>query len=144
MHAPHLIVLLCIAASAACAKELPQRQQATDTTYPAVLVARQVDAFNRRDLDAFVATHSPDIELRTLGIDSVEVRGHKALRDAYKFLLTMPEEFHARTVEQIVSGPFVIARENIEGIPTPFQFDPIVIYEVRDSLIRRVWQTPNK
>ena len=104
MHAPHFVVLFCIAAGAACAKDLPQRQQPTDLTYPAILVARQVDAFNRRDLDAFVATYSPDIEMRTLGTDSVEVRGHKALRDAFKFLLTVPKEFHARTVEQIVSG----------------------------------------
>ena len=143
MHTPPSIGLFCIAASVACAKELPQRKQPTDT-YPALLVARQEDAYNRRDLDAFVGTYSPDVELRTLGTDSVEVQGRKALREAYKFLLTAPKEFRARTVERIVSGPFVVAREHLEGIPKPLPFDPVVIYEVRDSLIRRVWFTPDK
>ena len=143
MHAPQ-ISLLCIAAGLACGKELPQGERSSDAPFPAVLVARQADAYNSRDLDAFVATYSPDVELRTLGIDSVEVRGRQALRETYKFLLTMPKEFHAATVEQIVSGPFVIAREHLEGGPAPFPFNPVVIYEVRDSLIRRVWSTPAK
>ncbi len=145
MHIPHSAVLpLVVAASVACAKELSQPKQSAADTYQATLVARQADAYNSRDLDAFVATYSPDIEMRTLGSDSVEVRGHKALREAYKFLLTMPKEFHATTVQRIVSGPFVIDREHLEGLAEPVAFDPVVIYEVRDSLIRRVWFTPSK
>src|SRR4051794_16977385 len=144
MRIPSSTILFWLVTSVACARKLPQREQSADVTYPAKLVARQADAYNSRDLDAFVATYSPDIELRTLGNDSVEVRGHKALREAYKFLLTVPKEFHAATVEQIVSGPFVVALEHLEGLPEPLAFDPVVIYEVRDSLIRRVWFSPTK
>jgi hypothetical protein len=143
VHIPRSTVLLWVAGSVACAKELPQPRRSADDTYPANVVARQADAYNRRDLDAFVATYSPNIEMRTLGSDSVEVRGHQALREAYKFLLTAPKEFHAATVERVVSGPFVVDREHLEGLPQPLTFDPVVIYEVRDSLIRRVWFTPS-
>jgi hypothetical protein len=144
MRAPHSIGLLCVAASVACSRELPQQKQSADASIPAILVARQVEAYNKRDLDGFVATFSPDVEMRTLGSDNVAVRGHKAMREAYQWLLTAPKELHAVAVERIVSGPFVVARLHIEGLSEPFPFDPVWIYEVRDSLIRRVWLTGNK
>lgn len=153
MRAPHSIGLLCVAASVACSRELPQQKQSADastpaisadTSMPAIVVARQVDAYNRKDLDGFVATFSPDVEMRTLGSEGVAVRGRKAMREAYEWLPTAPKELHAAAVERIVSGPFVVVRLHIEGLSEPFPFDPVWTYEVRDSLIRRVWLTGNK
>lgn len=58
--------------------------------------------------------------MRTLGSDNVAVRGHKAMREAYQWLLTALKELHAVAVERIVSGPFVVARLPIEGLSEPF------------------------
>ena len=47
-----LALTACTASGQEAGKETPEQ-----------LVQRQVDAYNRRDLDAFLATYSPDIRL---------------------------------------------------------------------------------
>jgi hypothetical protein len=41
--------------------------------------------------------------------------------------------------ERIVKGPYVIDEEYIVGLPADDPHVSVIIYEVRDGLIRNVW-----
>ena len=42
----------------------------------------------------------------------------------------------------MVMGPFVVDHERLTGVPDGSPVEVIGIFEVRDSLIRRVWFVP--
>jgi hypothetical protein len=112
-------------------------------TQPTQVVQAQVDAYNRHDLEAFVATYSPDVEVRMLPADSALVNGSAALRQAYEFLLHVPPEYAVAITQRIASGCFVIDNERVRVNGTQPAADAgVAIYQVEDHLIRRVWVLP--
>jgi hypothetical protein len=107
---------------------------------PVQVVQAQVEAYNRHDLDAFVATYAPDAELRALPVDSAPTIGQAAMRQAYAFLQKVPQDFGVDITERMASGCFVIYHEFIRATSSrPAQDGGVVIYQVEDRLIRRVW-----
>lgn len=107
--------------------------------YPEQIVQQLVDAYNARDLEAFVAIYAPEIEIRRLPSDEVLMQGHADLRDRYGRLFESSPDLHAEIVERIALGHFVIDKERVQGIIGQEMVEAIAIYEVRDDLIRRVW-----
>src|SRR5215831_7486069 len=64
-------------------------------TNPESVVQRQVDAYNARDLDAFVKLYSESAMVRAIDApDSLAVRGRQAIRQSMTWLLQAPREFH--------------------------------------------------
>jgi hypothetical protein len=106
---------------------------------PREVVQRQVEAFNRHDVDAFVATYSANIELRYLRPDTLVVRDSAALRKRYEFLRQAPAEFGVDVTERIVTGCFVIDHERFRPVPgKPASDAGVAVYLVEGRLIRRV------
>ena len=108
----------------------------TDTTSPEAVVQRQLDAYNARDLDAWLATYADDARqyehpatLLTTG--HAEIRARTAPR--FK-----EPNLHARLIQRTVAGHIVIDHEEVtrtfpEG---PGRIELVCIYEVRDGRIR--------
>jgi hypothetical protein len=114
-----------------------------DCSQPAQVVQAQVDAFNHHDLEAFVATYAPDVELRMLPADSALIRGQAALRGAYDFLHHVPAEFGVDITERVIAGCFIIDHERLRASGTdPAKEAGVAIYQVVGRLIRRVWVIP--
>jgi len=102
------------------------------------LVDRQLAAYNRRDLDAFVACYTPDVELWT-GSGELIARGHDALREHYRRLFDDNPELHARLVGRQVQGAVVVDHEYLAGRRGRAPFYAFAVFEAARDGIRRVW-----
>jgi hypothetical protein len=76
---------------------------------PETLAARQLDAYNRADLDAFCACYHPDVVMLD-GDGAVDCEGRPALRERYAALFATGG-FGATVSERIVVGRHCVDRE---------------------------------
>jgi hypothetical protein len=101
-------------------------------------VQRQLDAYNARDIERFVAEYTEDVRVfRPPSPDPVIV-GKPALRDHYsrhRFGLPL---LHARLLSRIVSGDTVVDHEEVTGVQDGV-LAAIAVYRVRGGLIEAVW-----
>lgn len=105
---------------------------------PEAVVQRQLDAYNARDVDAFVATYAAGIEVHELGGERL-MHGLDALRTRYAELFRLHPAVHCEVSKRIVQGKYVIDHERISGLADGSSMDAVAVYEVRGGKIRRVW-----
>ncbi len=135
-------VAVTVTAAAACAPNAPARADAEPLESPLALVLRQVDAFNRHDLDAFMATYASDVEARSLGArDTVTIRGAQALRASTADIFRSFPDRHVDVLSQAEAGPFVALHERATNAPGRAGITSIYVYEVRGGRIVRLWST---
>lgn len=133
-----LAVSLAVAvALSACGRAAPRAVPAGSTEAERVVRA-QFEAYNRRDLDAFMATLAPDARLYVFP-DSLLYAGHAQLRPVYARLFTEATGLRAVVHDRIVQGRYVIDRETTYGLPGRAPLTGVAISEVRDGRIVRVW-----
>jgi len=100
---------------------------------PEALAQRQLDAYNARDLEAFCAPYSEDVQI--VGLDGREqARGKEALKARYRDRFQKLTTLHCQLVKRMVVGNFVLDEESITGTGG----DPmhaVAIYEVKNGKI---------
>jgi hypothetical protein len=107
-------------------------------TSPEALVQRQLNAYNQRDIEAFLEPYSEDVELHSYANDQRQ-RGKAAMRENYKKLFDSSPALHCQLVNRIVQGDTVIDQESVTGLfGKPGTLKAIAIYTVRDGKIVRV------
>jgi len=102
-----------------------------------LVVQRQLDAYNQRDLDAWLATYAPDAEQHLLhaglmasGVDAIKARMQERFADPH-----LHAELVSRTVmDNIVVDHEFVTRTFPEGLCS---IEMICIYEVQEGLIRK-------
>ena len=102
------------------------------------IVQSQLDAYNRRDIAAFVACFDPRIRAFELGSSDPFIDGIEAFRDSYADLFERSPNLHVRLLGRMVDGETVVDHEHVVGL----QDEPvtcIAIYRVRDGRICDVW-----
>ena len=85
-------------------------------------VQEQVEAFNARDVERFVAAYAPDAVIED-GAGNVMMQGHDAMRAMYGTLFARSPNLHVRIAQRIRVGEYVIDEEygtgmNMEGFPS--------------------------
>jgi hypothetical protein len=110
---------------------------------PQDIVQQQVNAYNARDLEAFIATYSPNIKLYTYP-DKLNSTGHEEMRKTYGEMFKRVPKLHCEIINRIVQGNFVIDHERVSGLPNGRVINAVAVYEVQDNLIQRVWFIPEK
>jgi hypothetical protein len=101
-------------------------------------VERQVEAYNRRDLAAFLTCYALDVVVED-AIGSVVMRGHDAMRTAYIDLFRESPNLHAEITTRIRVGDYVIDEERITGRRgSAEEIRVIAIYHVATGVIDRV------
>ena len=104
---------------------------------PAAVVQGQLDAYNARDIDAFLAFYAEDVRVdRHDG--TVIVEGREAMRPIYTDLFEQSPELDCALLDRTVSGSLVIDHEFVTGMRGGAPVRAVAIYEVSDGLIRRV------
>jgi len=97
----------------------------------------QADAYNRHDLDAFVALHAPDVRFYRYP-DSLVFEGHAALRERFKRLFTTAPQVNATVDDRMVHGNVVVWKETATGMPGGKTDTQIFVWEVHNGLITKV------
>ena len=110
-----------------------QTNDSTPTAEDVVNV--QLDAYNARDIDKFVATYSEDIEIYNLN-GEMTMKGHEQLRARYDALFKNTPNLNCRIENRIKIGNKVIDKENV--IMNTRTVEAVAIYEVVDGKIKKV------
>ncbi|MET3651369.1 nuclear transport factor 2 family protein [Dyella japonica] len=102
---------------------------------PEAVVQRQLDAYNRKDLDAWLATYAPDAEQFMLHGERL-AQGHEALRERMRMRFAEPD-LHALLLSRTVMGSFVIDLEEVtRNFPEgKGRMEMLCIYEVAQGHI---------
>ena len=105
---------------------------------PADLVQRQLDAYNARDLQAFVACYSDDVQVYRPPAADAAMTGSAALAAFYaEHRFNLPH-LHAELLNRMVLGNKVVDHERVSGVREQ-PFEAAVVYEADGAHIRRVW-----
>jgi len=104
------------------------------------VVQQQLEAYNARDIDAFMKVFHPEIELWTLGATSPSVSGWEAVGKVYKDLFDQSPDLHSIVINRSIIGNKVIDYERIFGRKGSLEdVFLVMVYEVEEGLIRRAW-----
>jgi imidazolonepropionase-like amidohydrolase len=102
------------------------------------VVQQQVNAFNARDTNAFLATYSPEIKIYDHP-DNMLYSGHEEMRQHYQSIFESNPNLHVQIVKRIVAGNYVIDQEKTSYLSDQNIKHTIAIYHVQDGLIQKVW-----
>jgi hypothetical protein len=106
---------------------------------PELVVQRQLDAYNARDLEALLATYAADAQAFEHP-SKLLASGTAELRQRFTARFQEPN-LYAKLLKRIVSGPIVIDQEKVtrtfpEG---PGELELVMIYEVIQGRIAKAW-----
>lgn len=105
---------------------------------PEPFVQRQLDAYNARDLDRFLAEYTDDVVALRLPGEQIVANGKAAFGDHYaKNRFSLPG-LHAELLNRMVFGNKVVDHERIVGVGNA-PMEVAAVYEVTPLGIRRVW-----
>jgi len=101
-------------------------------------VQRQLEAYNARDLERFVAEYSDDVQVfRPPATDPV-LAGKEAFAAHYASKRSTCPGLHATVVARIVSGNTVVDHEHVAGLQDEM-VEAIAVYRVDGDRITTVW-----
>ena len=102
---------------------------------PEVIVQKQLEAYNARDIDAFIATYSDDIKLYRFPNSAIS-EGKVVMKTQYGAMFSSIEDLNAEIVNRTVIGNKVIDKEKVTANGNVFY--AVAIYEVTNGLISSV------
>ncbi|MBU2115464.1 MAG: nuclear transport factor 2 family protein [Gammaproteobacteria bacterium] len=110
----------------------------TDNTAP---VQRQLDAYNAKDLAAFISCYHNDIAIYRMPATEPAIKGREALAAFYKTERFTIATLRAEVLQRMVVGNKVIDHERVYGM-AELPYEVMVVYEVQDGLITNAWFYP--
>jgi len=97
------------------------------------VVDRIVDAFNRRDLDAFAAGYADAVVIEDAR-GEVLVRGAAALRERYGTMFADCPGLRCEVLSRVAVGEYVVDEERVRGrSPEPERL--VVVYHVAGDVV---------
>jgi hypothetical protein len=99
------------------------------------IVQQQLDAYNKRDIDAFMATYSTDVKLYDYP-EKLKSEGQKTMRESYEAFFKRTPDLQAFIKKRIVIGNKVIDEEQVTI--NGKIYNAVAIYEVKNGLISKV------
>jgi Uncharacterized conserved protein len=102
---------------------------------PEILAQQQLNAYNLRDIDAFLEPYSDSVEIYNFPGELL-MKGKEEMRESYSKMFKEIPELHCRLVNRIVHGNTVIDHESVTGWgDKPVR--AIAIYTIKDGKIVR-------
>jgi imidazolonepropionase-like amidohydrolase len=103
---------------------------------PTALAQKQLNAYNFRNIDAFLEPYADDVELYTYP-DRLISKGKAEMRKTYSELFANVPDLHCELVSRIVQGNIVIDKERVQ-----FEnniVEAVAIYHVENNKIKKVY-----
>lgn len=104
---------------------------------PLALVQRQLNAYNARDIEAFLEPYADDVELYDYKTGKLLSKGKEAMRKDYSFFSGVPE-LHCEIKARIVQGNVIIDQESVTGFGSK-PLEATAIYHIKDDKISKVY-----
>jgi hypothetical protein len=109
-----------------------------ETSAVEAVVQAQVDAYNRRDIDAFMRTYAPDVKIYDFP-NTLRSSGSPQMRERYATLFRRFPDLTATITNRMVQGRYVIDHEEVTGLSEDDCGPAVAVYEVRGAEIINVW-----
>jgi len=103
---------------------------------PEDLAQRQLNAYNLRNIDAFLEPYADDVEIYTFP-DKLQAKGKEAMRNMYTPMFENTPNLHCELVNRIVQGNNVIDHERVQFGNR--MVEAIAIYHMEDGKIKKVY-----
>ncbi len=107
-------------------------------TLPRQVAEAQIAAFNRRDLDGFMALYADDAVVAEFPSGKILWQGKAAIRERYDAMFKGGNAPTVAVPTRVVDGPFVVDYETWPAKPGE-RDHATWMYEIRGGLIRRGW-----
>ncbi len=104
---------------------------------PEILVQQQLNAYNHRNMEAFLAPYSDSVELYEFP-GTLFAKGKEQMRAAYKGMFEQVSGLHCELVNRIVQGNTVIDHESVSGFG-PQKLKAIAVYTIEKNRIQKVY-----
>jgi len=105
---------------------------------PEELAQEQLEEYNARDIDAFLAPYAEDVELYTFP-NELNTKGKSEMRKQYEQMFANTPDLHCELVNRIVNGNTVIDHERITGFSKGKAFEAVAIYKIGEGKIKKVY-----
>jgi imidazolonepropionase-like amidohydrolase len=112
------------------------------TPSPETVVQGQVEAYNARDIEAFLSFYADDVVVRRLPSGEVSYDGKEAMSLRYASRFAENPELHCTITQRVVHGDWVVDHELVTGVEGRPRVRAVATYEVRGGLIQNVWFLP--
>ncbi len=103
---------------------------------PEILAQKQLNAYNARDIEAFLEPYADDVEIYTFP-NTLRTKGKEEMRKSYDSYFQKTPKLHCEIKNRIIQGNTVIDKEYITGTGKPFE--AIAIYQIENNKIKRVY-----
>ena len=102
----------------------------------------QLDAYNARDIGAFVACYADDVEVRDLDSGELRLQGIAAFREGYAAQFERWPQQRASIAARERVGDYVMDIEHVAGVPGREPSRIMALFRVTHGRIDRVWFSP--
>jgi hypothetical protein len=102
------------------------------------LAQEQLDAYNKRDIDAFVAPYAENVKVYKFP-NELLYEGKTTMYDTYGRMFARTPDLHCRLVNRIVMGNTVIDQEEVTISKKDPPMNAIAIYKIIDGKIAEVY-----
>jgi imidazolonepropionase-like amidohydrolase len=102
---------------------------------PEAIIQRQLNAYNARDIEAFLNTYADDVELYDYD-DKETTKGKEQMRKTYAGMFAGVKNLYCEIENRIVLGNKVIDKEKVRAGTQTFR--ALAIYEVENGKIKKV------
>lgn len=142
-----IMAKICASGLFLCLVLTAQAQQtatppAPSTSPASAVIDRMTAAWNAHDARAFAAFLHPQILLRDVGRTKVLRRGRAAFEQSAANFFAKNPQAKVEILRRITEGAFVIDYERISGLANGQARESIIILEVRNGLVVRMWGLP--
>jgi len=103
---------------------------------PEDLAQRQLNAYNVRNIEAFLEPYAEDVEIYNYP-NELESKGKDAMRKSYAQMFERVPNLHCQLVERIVQGNIVIDKERVQ-FGNKF-IEAVAIYHIENGKIKKVY-----
>jgi hypothetical protein len=103
----------------------------------AALAQEQLDAYNKRDIEAFLKPYSENVKVYTFP-DQLLYEGKAKMREEYTAMFNQLPDLHCKLINRIVLNNKVIDHEEVVFMKSEPKLYAIAVYTITDGKISEV------